>query len=685
MKTRLSFFLFLLVLQLAVSVTATLGSAQTRPDGIRVVMDNNYPPYVFRNSEGALQGILIDQWRLWEQKTGIPVAISALDWNKALQGMKAGEFDVIDTIFRTEERSGWLDFSKPYARLEVPIFFCREISGITDAASLKGFVVAAKTGDNAVDILKQSGVNSLMLFNSYEEVVRNAKDHKTPVFVVDKPPALYFLHKFGISGEYRQSLPLYTGEFHRAVRKGNSRLLAAVEDGFIKITPAELKKIDTKWHGASLGSERLTHIILLVSGGLFLLLCALFVWNRTLRRMVSSRTAKLKTSEEAVRANETFVATLMNAIPVPIFFKDNAGLYLGCNESYEEFYGLSQEAIAGKSVFDIAPRELAEIYHAKDLELFQHAGTQVYETQIRNVQGAIRDVIFHKASFTDNAGNVCGLIGAILDITDRKKAEEDRLELERRLLHTQKLESLGILSGGIAHDFNNLLLAVLGNLDLALRKLPQEIPARNNIEQAIKAASHAAKLTNMMLAYSGKAMFMIKPVNLSELVRENVTMWDVAIPKSITLEQHLDHTVPIINADAGQLLQVIMNLITNAAEAIGEASGTIILATGCGKFDRSVLNDSRLDEKCPTGRYVWLEVNDNGCGMDEETLHKLFDPFFTTKFTGRGLGMSAVLGIIRAHKGALLVKSAPAAGTTIRVLLPTPAKKPTETSQGSDT
>lgn len=671
---------FLLVLTLAVSCTVVPADVRAHYEAVRVVMDNNYPPYVFRNDDGILQGILIDQWRLWEQKTGIPVTITALDWDKALHGMKAGEFDVIDTIFRTDERAEWLDFSQPYAQLEVPIFFDKEISGITDAASLKGFVVAAKAGDTAVDILKRSGINSLMLFNSYEDVIRNAKAHKAPVFVVDKPPALYFLHKYGISSEYRQSAPLYTGQFHRAVRKGNSRLLATVEDGFRRITPAESGRIETKWFGSSLGNGQLTRNILFALGGVFLLLCGLFVWNRTLRRMVTARMAELEASEETVRTNEAFVKTLMNAIPVPIFFKDNAGLYLGSNDSYEEFYGLPQDKIIGKSVFDIAPRELAEIYHAKDRELFEQGGTQVYETQVRNVRGDLRDVIFHKAAFTDSGGNVCGLIGAILDITDRKNAEENRLNLERQLLHAQKLESLGILSGGIAHDFNNLLLAVLGNLDLALMKLPRETPARNNIDQAIKAARHAAKLTGMMLAYSGKAMFIIKPLNLTELVEENALMWEAAIPRSITLERHLDHTVPIINADAGQLQQIIMNLITNAAEAIGESNGTIRLVTGSGYFDQSLLNESRLDEKGQPGCYVWLEVSDNGCGMNEETVHKLFDPFFTTKFTGRGLGMSAVLGILRAHNGAFLVKSVPGSGTTIKVLFPVSSGGPIESN-----
>jgi ABC-type amino acid transport substrate-binding protein len=166
--------LFLLLLFPA----ATAFGETTPPQSIRVVMDNNYPPYVFQDNDGKLQGILIDQWRLWEKKTGIKIEIQAMDWGEALRRMKAGEFDVIDTIFKTDERIAFFDFSKPYARIEVPIFFQRDISGITDLKSLKGFPVAAKTGDAAADLLKQNGINTVLLFNNYESIIKAAQQRK---------------------------------------------------------------------------------------------------------------------------------------------------------------------------------------------------------------------------------------------------------------------------------------------------------------------------------------------------------------------------------------------------------------------------------------------------------------------------------------------------------------------------
>ena len=256
------------------------------------------------------------------------------------------------------------------------------------------------------------------------------------------------------------------------------------------------------------------------------------------------------------------------------------------------------------------------------------------------------------------------------DVTDRKRAEEERRQLEAQIQHTQKLESLGVLAGGIAHDFNNLLMAILGNADLALMDLSPVSPARQSLAEIKKASLRAADLAKQMLAYSGKGKFVVEPLDLSEVVEEMAHILEVSVSKKAVLKYDFSNDIPAIEADATQVRQVVMNLITNASEAIGDKSGIISIRTGAMQVDRRYLRETYLDEDLPEGLYVTLEVADTGSGMDAETQAKLFDPFFTTKFTGRGLGMAAVLGIVRGHSGAIKVYSEIGRGTTVKVLLP---------------
>ncbi len=262
------------------------------------------------------------------------------------------------------------------------------------------------------------------------------------------------------------------------------------------------------------------------------------------------------------------------------------------------------------------------------------------------------------------------------EIIEREIAEEERRKVQVKLLHAQKLESLGVLSGGIAHDFNNLLVGILGNAGIALQDLPADSPVRETIRDIETAALRAAELTRQLLAYAGKGQFFVGPVNLSTIVEEMANLLSSAVAKNARLEFQFADDVPTIEADATQLRQVVMNLITNASEAIGAAAGTIRVRTGTMDADRAYLGDAQLGAGLPEGSYCYIEVQDDGHGMHPATQARIFDPFFTTKFTGRGLGLAAVLGIIRAHRGAIRVQSAPGRGTTIRILLPCPESAP---------
>ena len=273
-------------------------------------------------------------------------------------------------------------------------------------------------------------------------------------------------------------------------------------------------------------------------------------------------------------------------------------------------------------------------------------------------------------TFYNDQGQPIRSIGTTQDITDIKNAEKKNQELQRQVQHAQKLESLGVLAGGIAHDFNNILMAILGNADLALMDLPKANPAYSNIKAIETAARRAADLAKQMLAYSGKGKFLIEKINLNEAVDEMTHILEVSISKRAVIKYNYSDNLPLIEADATQIRQIIMNLVTNASDAIDRTSGVIAITTGAMDCDSGYLASTYIDEALNAGQYVYVEVSDTGSGMDGNTLKKLFDPFFTTKFTGRGLGLSAVLGIIRGHKGAIKVYSEPGKGTLIKVLFP---------------
>jgi PAS domain S-box-containing protein len=246
----------------------------------------------------------------------------------------------------------------------------------------------------------------------------------------------------------------------------------------------------------------------------------------------------------------------------------------------------------------------------------------------------------------------------------------NEIALQQQIEHVDRLESLGILAGGIAHDFNNILTAIICNAGIAANKLPSDSPAQKHLHRIEQSSVQAANLCKQMLAYSGKACFVIQSVNLSTLIADMSSLLEVSVDKSVRLEFHLCDQLPAIDIDITQIQQIIMNLIINASEACPKEHGSISVSTGIMHVDKTQLQSSLHQNDVSSGDFVYLRVSDNGCGMTTDTRKKIFDPFFTTKFTGRGLGMSAVLGIVHGHQGLIQLDSTPDKGSTFNIALP---------------
>ena len=377
-----------------------------------------------------------------------------------------------------------------------------------------------------------------------------------------------------------------------------------------------------------------------------------------------------KRAEEALPASEArFRGLIENSCDaVALFAADGKILY--SSPSQMRMLSYAPENLLGRNALEFTHPEDHELVKQQLAESLQKPGVGVpTHARVRRADGSWRHLEGFFTNLLHEPG-VNAIVNNYRDVTDRKQAEEERRLLEAQIQHAQKLESLGLLAGGIAHDFNNLLTSILGYSDLALLALPADSLPRNFIEEVVKGARRAAELTQQMLAYSGKGRFVVQPLVLSTLVEDTSRLLEVSISKKCVLKYNFTPNLPTVEADASQLRQIVMNLVINASEAIGDRSGVVAITTGAMHCDRAYLTETYLDESLPEGLYVYLEVADTGCGMSEETRAKIFDPFFTTKFTGRGLGLAAVLGVVRGHRGALKVYSELGKGTTFKVLFP---------------
>ena len=416
-----------------------------------------------------------------------------------------------------------------------------------------------------------------------------------------------------------------------------------------------------------------------------------------------------KRTELALQESEKLYRHLVEHASDIIYRADIHGRFQVFNSVATKLLGYSAEELVGRSYLDLIrpdfkartrrfyreqlarrlshtylefpalAKDGTEVWFGQNVEIIEEEGRVVgfqaitrditREFHTREVLESVRDElerrVKERTAELESANNLLRV-----EMAERQREANARHELEQQMQHIQRLESLGVLAGGIAHDFNNILAAIMGFASLALPYIPETSPARSSVEEVIAASKSAAQLTQQMLAYSGRGKFLIMPLNLSQLIEHVTRLITTVISKKAVLQLNLARDLPVIEGDSAQLQQLLINLLINASDSLGDQSGTIRLTTGTQRVREGELPAALPGRSLPDGLYVFVEVADTGCGMDEGTIGKIFDPFFTTKFTGRGLGLAAVHGIVRGHNGALQVHSQPGAGTSFRVIFP---------------
>jgi len=399
-----------------------------------------------------------------------------------------------------------------------------------------------------------------------------------------------------------------------------------------------------------------------------------WLWRTAAERasITSRLLERVRRNEAALKDRETLLQTVAEATTDVIWDLDLVQGRLTWGAGYDDIFGSDPTEEGTGLDARMATVHPEDRYRVRlGIQDALAGSTDVWSDDYRVIHhdGSIRHVGDRARIMRGENGQAVRIVGALLDITRARQAEEERASFDQALRQTQRLESVGVLAGGIAHDFNNILVAILGNTEIALETLPEEYADRELLENVRAAALRASKLTLQMLTYAGEAPSVRVVIDLNDLIREMTSFLRAAIPESANLVLELDEDLPELDADVAQIQQVVMNLITNAAEAFEERSGTIRIRT---EHRRPTSQESRnpLGGTAPGNRrYIALTVSDDGAGIDPELVDRIFEPFFTTKFEGRGLGLSATLGIVRAHDGHLTLHTAPGRGSTFTVLL----------------
>ncbi|HWA25065.1 MAG TPA: transporter substrate-binding domain-containing protein [Lacunisphaera sp.] len=665
---------------------------------LRVGIDLDGSPMTFVDAKGVPQGFAVEIMDGIAREMGFEVVYVAKPWPEMLEDFRAGRTDALANITYTAERAGFIGFSDPHIVMGAAIFVRTDGPRVTSAMDLRELRVAVKPGGAPEAYLKAHGwADHLVPAGTLRDALRAVAEGRADATFDARIVGTKDIREEHLTNIEPAEVELldYAQRLHIGLRPDDTTRIGQMNEGLARLRASgAYDRIYDRWIGPlEPGRLRFKDVrpYLPVAGLVAIAILGALVWQRRMLGRLARQAEALRTSEERLKL-------VLEGSEAGFWDWDLATNRIERSERWAAMLGYSVSEIAA------LPEGALELVHPDDRAYLENAfaarragalNRQDFEYRMRAKTGGWRWILDRGKVVARAAdGTPRRLAGTHTDITQVKEAEAEREALRLKMIESQKLESLGVLAGGIAHDFNNLLTVILANTTF-VRTLGAS-PAENEerLAHIETAARRAADLCRQMLAYAGKGQFIVGRLDVSGLVRETTQLLQVSISKKARLEVTLAPDLPAVEADATQIQQVVMNLVINASDALGDQPGEIRLATFRGAPVAPA--DGVMHVFTPAGSdCVCLEVGDTGQGMDPRMLARIFEPFFTTKFAGRGLGLAAVLGIVRSSRGTLIVRSAPGHGTTFQLYLPVakgpapahqpagPASVPTVAGQGT--
>ncbi|MBM9520966.1 transporter substrate-binding domain-containing protein [Desulforhopalus vacuolatus] len=650
---------------------------------IRLAPDPEFQPIEFFDKEGNYDGIGADYVRLISEKLGIKFeVVKCTNWDDVLARMKRHEVDVLNAVVKTPQREKYLHFPPPYLEIPSAIIVRKNVTKELTLDSLKGLHVVMISGYGYVDLVRNKYPEiQIELVSDLKSALQKVSFGMADAFVGDLATASFYIELEGITNLKMagESEPPNISGF--AVRSDWPELGRILEKGVALLTEEERKDIFKKWiHLAAepgVTRRELKKLMVFIFSFITLVIVGFLLWNRQLKRMVNLKTEDLSKeikehnrAQEALKESETHLRTLLKIIPDLVWLKDSNGIYLACNSKFERFFGAKEKDIVGKTDYDFVPKELADFFRKNDLAAIDKKVPSLNEEEIAYADDGHREILETiKTPMYGKDGQLIGVLGIARDITERKQAEEDRKQMEEKLRQSHKMEAIGTLAGGIAHDFNNILAAILGYAEMVSDEVPEFSPAQKDIQEVLKAGKRAKELVKHILTFSRKSGQEHVPVDIHLIAKEALNLLRASIPTTIEIHQEIDPKCGTVHSNPTQIHQILMNLCTNAAQAMDEKGGILKVSLDCTDLPEEVL---QKDPTMKPGQYVKLTVSDNGPGIDKDIIDRIFDPYYTTKEIGKGsgMGLTVVHGIVKSHDGIIMVESKLGNGATFTVFLP---------------